>query len=74
MRKHPVMFGVFLLVLIVFLFFAVVYGVAIFSGGKSSFSLKDKIGVIMVGGIMKDSSSVVDQLVKYGKNDTIKTP
>ena len=72
MRKHPVIFGLFLLVLIIVLFFIFVYGVSTFTGDRSSFSIKNKIGVVTVEGVMKDSSPVVDQLVKYGKDDSIK--
>ncbi|MEA1935474.1 MAG: signal peptide peptidase SppA [Thermodesulfobacteriota bacterium] len=72
MRKHPVIFGLFLLVLIIVSFFIFVYGVSTFTGDRSSFSIKNKIGVVTVEGVMKDSSPVVDQLVKYGKDDSIK--
>ena len=72
MRKHPVIFGLFLLVLIFILFFIFVYGVSTFTGDKSSFSLENKIGVVTLEGIIKDSSPVVDQLVKYSKDDSIK--
>ena len=72
MRKHPVIFGLFLLALIIVSFFIFVYGVATFTGDKSSFSLKNKIGIVTVEGIMKDSSPVVNQLVKYGKDNSIK--
>ncbi len=72
MRKHPVIFGLFLLVLIFILFFIFVYGVSTFTGDKSSLSLKNKIGVVTLEGIIKDSSPVVDQLIEYSKNDSIK--
>ncbi len=72
MRKHPVIFGLFLLVLIFVLFFIFVYGVSTLTGDKSSFSLKNKIGVVSLDGFIKDSSPVVDQLLKYGKEDSIK--
>lgn len=72
MRKHPVIFGLFLLVLIFILFFIFVYGVSTFTGDNSSFSLDNKIGVVTLEGIIKDSSPVVDQLVKYSKDDSVK--
>ena len=72
MRRHPVIFGAFLLVLIFVLFFLVVFGIAIFTGDRSSFSLRDKIGIVTVEEFIRDSSTVVDQLVKYGKDDSIK--
>jgi protease-4 len=72
MRKHPVIFGIFLLTSIIVLFFIVIYGIATFSGDRRLFSLKDKIGIVTVEGIMKNSSSVVNQLVRYGKDNSIK--
>jgi protease-4 len=72
MRKHPVIFGLFLLVLIFILFFIFVYGVSTFTGDNGSFSLENKIAVVTLEGIIKDSSPVVDQLFEYGKDDSIK--
>ena len=72
MRKHPVIFGAFLLVLIFVLFFLLVFGITILTGDPSSFSLRDKIGIVTVEEFIRDSSTVVDQLVKYGKDDSIK--
>jgi protease-4 len=72
MRKHPVIFGLFLLVLIFILFFIFVYGVSTFTGDNGSFSLENKIAVVTLEGIIKDPSPVVDQLFEYGKDDSIK--
>ena len=65
-------FGVFLLLLIFVLFFLIVFSVAIFTGDRKPFSLRDKIGVVTVGKIISDSYPVVDQLVEYGRDDSIK--
>lgn len=73
MRKHPVIFGLFLLALIFILFFIFVYGVSTLTGDKSSFPLKNKIGIVTLDGIIKDSSPFVDQLVEYSKDDSIKS-
>jgi len=72
MRKHPVIFGVFLLLLIFVLFFLIVFSVAIFTGERKSFSLREKIGVVTVEKIIGDSYPVVDQLIEYGRDDSIK--
>ncbi|MBE9546550.1 MAG: signal peptide peptidase SppA [Proteobacteria bacterium] len=72
MRKHPVIFGMFLLVAIFVLFFIIVFGIATFTGERSSFSLRDKVAMVMVEGVIKDSSPVVDQLIKHGKDNSIK--
>lgn len=71
-KKHPVIFGVFLLLLIFVLFFLIVFFVTIFTGDRKPFSLRDKIGVVTVGKIISDSYPVVDQLVEYGRDDSIK--
>ena len=72
MKRHPVIFGVFLLVLIFVLFFLVVFGITIFTEDRSVFSLRDKIGIVTIGEVIRDSSPIVDQLVKYGKDDSVK--
>lgn len=72
MRKHPVIFGMFLLVAVFVLFFIVVFGITTFTGERSSFSLGDKVAMVMVEGVIKDSFPVVNQLIKHGKDNSIK--
>lgn len=71
MRKHPVIFG--LLILFVFgtalyLFF---YKAGLNSGQKRSFSLRDKIGVVRVEGVIADSRDITEQLDEFGEDNSI---
>lgn len=72
MRKHPVLLGMLLLCCIVAIFFILVYGIASISGDKTIFSLKDKVGVVLVEGPINDSRSIVDLLDNYKNNNSIK--
>lgn len=72
MRKHPVLFGILLLGLIGVLFVLLVYGVASLTGDRSSFTMRDKIGVVVLKGVLLDSKAPLSQLEKYTRDDGIK--
>jgi len=73
MRKHPVIFGMLLLIALGVVFYIFFYGIGAYSGtGKAkSFSLNDKIGVVNVSGIISDSREINEQLEAFGSNDSI---
>lgn len=60
------------MLLIFVLFFLVAFCVSVFTGHRSPFSLRDKIGVVTVEEVITDSSTVVDHLVGFGGDDSIK--
>lgn len=71
MRKHPVIVGVLILLVfgaVLYLFF---YKAGLSSGKRGSFSLRDKIGVVSVEGIISDSMEITEQLDEFGKDDSI---
>ncbi|MDI6775739.1 MAG: signal peptide peptidase SppA [Syntrophales bacterium] len=72
MRRHPVIFGVLLLFLIGAVFFLFVYGLSSIGGDHHVFTLSDKVGVVMIEGIITDSQGVVEQLDEFTKDDRIK--
>lgn len=74
MRKHPIILGIFLLVLTAILFSLLVFTIARFTSDRpeSSFSLKPKVGVVVLSGIITDAKPVIDNLDKFSKDDTIK--
>ena len=72
MRKHPVLLGVLLLCLMGVLFFLLVYGMASITGERTTFSLKDKIGVVVLKGMILDSKAALNQLEKYVRDEGIK--
>jgi protease-4 len=71
-KKHPILFGIFILFLLSAGFFLVVYGISAVSGDKRSFALHDRVGIVSVEGFIGDSNDVVEQLNQFGKDDTIK--
>jgi protease-4 len=72
MRKHPVIFGMLIL-----LVFGVVLYLYFFKAGLNAgrsathFSLRDKIGVVMVEGVITDSIEIAEQLDEFGRDDSI---
>jgi protease-4 len=71
-RKHPILFGLLLIAL-------VVGGLGLLWGGFAYFFLEDtslyfgnRIAVVPIKGVITDSKSVVDQLKKYCKDDQVK--
>jgi protease IV len=71
MRKHPVMIGMLILLVfgaVMYLFF---YKAGLHSGKSRSFSLRDKIGVVTVDGVITNSIDIAEQLEEFGKNDSI---
>jgi len=71
MRKHPVIFGVLLLILLAVVFYIFFYGIGANSGKTKSFSLNHKIGVVSVNGVITDSREIIEQLEDAGKDDSI---
>jgi protease IV len=73
MRKHPVIWGLILLIAMG----AVLYGFFYRTGAKSgsvsakSFSLNDKIGVVPVEGVIGDSLEINEYIDEFSKDDSI---
>jgi protease-4 len=71
MRRHPVMAGLCLLVLIGTVFFAAVYALGLFRG-EGSLNLGEKIGVIPIEGIIGDSREIVSEISEFSDNSNIR--
>jgi protease-4 len=72
MRKHPVVFGIFLLFLVGMVFFLLVYVLGSTTEDKHSFTLNNKVGVVKVEGVIGDTRDVIEQLNQFGKDEGIK--
>lgn len=70
MRRHPVIWGIFLLFLIGAVFFLFVYGLG--SIGRSRHVFTPKVGVVMIEGIIIDSQDIVEQIAEFSNDDRIK--
>jgi protease IV len=71
-RRHPVIFGIFLLFLIAAVFFLLVYVLGSSTEDRRSFALDNKVGIVKVEGFIGDTRDVVEQLSQFGKDETIK--
>ncbi len=72
MRRHPIAFGLVLLLLIGALFFAAVYVMSRFGRDGRSFSAGDKVGIVTVDGIIRDARDTVEQIEDFGRDNRIK--
>lgn len=72
MRKHPILFGLLLLVAIGLLFFLAAQAVLVFTGDRDGRPGRPKVAVIEVEGMITDSRDVVEQLDEYEKARDIK--
>lgn len=71
MRKHPVMLGMLILLILGVASYLFFYKAGLYSGGNRGFSLKDKIGVVNIDGVITDSIPIAEQLDEFGKDDSI---
>jgi protease-4 len=72
MRKHPVIFGIFLLFLVAVAFFSLVYSLGSVRENKRTFTLDNKVGVVKVEGFIGETHDIIDQIDLFGKDDNIK--
>ena len=73
MRKHPVILGLVLLIALgaVLYFFFYRAGAQSGSAGNQRFSLNDKIGVVLVEGIITDSLDISKNIDEFAKDSSI---
>ncbi len=73
MRKHPVIWGLVLLIAVSVVLYFFFYRAGAQSGGTrtQSFSLNDKIGVVPVEGVITDSLQIAENIDAFGKDSSI---
>jgi len=73
MRKHPILLGLVLLVIMGAVLYLLFYKAGAHSGSKSgqTFSLSDKIGVVPVEGVISNSQEVSDNIDEFAKDNSI---
>jgi len=72
MKKHPVIFGFLLLAIIGVFCFLILRTLVPFEKKSASFSFKDKIGVVTIEGVLRNSKDTINQLDKYEKDGNVK--
>jgi protease IV len=71
MRKHPVIYGMLLLIALGVVLYIFFYKAGTHSGKAKSFSLNNQIGVVNIKGIIADSVEITEQIEEFGRNDSI---
>lgn len=71
MRRHPVIAGLCLLVLVGMGLFGVLYGLGLFRG-EGPLNLGEKVGVIPIEGIIGDSAEIVAEINEFADNGSIR--
>ena len=72
MRRHPVILGICILLLIGVVFFTLIYVLSLFKGDGGSLSLQAKVGVVRIEGIIADSRESIEQIDELADDDGIK--
>jgi len=72
MKRHPVIWGIFLLFFLLIVFFFLIYGLTSSTGKKSAFSTPNKIGIVDVEGVIRDSAEIVGNLQEFGRDDSVR--
>jgi protease IV len=72
MRRHPIILGIGILLVLGIVFFVLIFTLSILKGQRSSFSLRERVGVVLIEGIISDSSVIVDQIDEFSNDDRIK--
>ncbi|MBN1470761.1 MAG: signal peptide peptidase SppA [Syntrophaceae bacterium] len=71
MRKHPVIVGVLILLVLSAFLYVFFYRAGLNSGKSTRFYSRDKIGVVTVEGVIADSIKITEQLDEFGKDNSI---
>ena len=72
MRRHPIVIGIGILLVVGLGFFILVVSLSVFRTEGSSFSLREKVGVVAIEGVIRDDSMIVDQLGEFADDDAIR--
>ncbi len=72
MKRHPVLFSIFLILLIVGVMSAAVIGILHMSGDTTAVVFKDQVALIDIRGVISEGKPITDLLVSYRENSNIK--
>ena len=74
MRRHPIILGIGILLFIGVVFFGLIYALNMFRGERSSLNLPggERVGVVLIEGVISDSSVIVDQIDEFANDDGIR--
>ncbi|MGZ3559656.1 MAG: signal peptide peptidase SppA [Thermodesulfobacteriota bacterium] len=73
MKRRRILIGLGVIVALLIFFFAVLFTIGRYSGGKSGrFAFGDKIAIVEVKGVIAQSSAVIEELQQYLADDGVK--
>jgi len=72
MRKHPVILGICLLLLIGVVFFSLVFVLSLLKGGGGTLGLQSKVGVVLIEGVIADSREIIEQIDEVTDDDSVR--
>jgi protease-4 len=73
MKQKRILIGLGVIVVLLIFFFAVLFLVGRYAGGKTSrFAFGDKIAIVEIKGVISQSSGVIEELLQYVEDEGVK--
>jgi protease-4 len=72
MRKHPVIAGILLLLVVGVVSFLLIFGLAGKAGMGGVFSGEDRVGIVLVRGILSDARETISQIDEFANDDRVR--
>lgn len=72
MRKHPVIAGILLLLIIGVGSFLLIYGIAGKAGMEGVFAGGGRVGIVLVRGVLSDARETISQIDEFSNDDSIR--
>ncbi len=72
MRKHPVILGICILLLIGVVFFSLIYLLGVSKGVGSSLNFQLKVGVVRIEEVIADSKEIIEQIEELADDDDVR--
>jgi len=72
MRKHPVLLGLLLLVMVGVVTVIFIYGVALLRGTDEPFSRRDRVGVVEITGVISSSRDAIELMDRYEQDSHVR--
>ncbi len=72
MRKHPLLLGMVIFLILLGIFIASILALSYFSTREESLFGKEKIAIIEIRGVILDSQPIIEKLIKFRKNEKVK--
>lgn len=72
MKKHPILLGIIIVGVLFIVFFLSVFAFTYFTQGNTAFIMGDKIAIVNITGVIKDSKTVTNHLLRFKKDNRVK--